>query len=64
MTYSHSDPLLWVIMLVVAVSVAATGLLRWLYRRRGGLTAGWGGALFVGLCWIAALALIVHRLLH
>lgn len=64
MTYSHSDPLLWVILFVVVVSVVATGLLRWLYRKRGGMTAGWGGALFVGLCWIAALALIIHRTLH
>lgn len=64
MTYSHSDPLLWVIVAVIAVAVVATGMLRWLQTKRGGLAAGWGGALFIGLCWIAALVLIVYRTLH
>lgn len=64
MTYSNSDPMLWIFMLAIVVSVVASALLKWLYRKRGGVATGWGGALFIGLCWIATLALIIYRTVH
>lgn len=61
---TYSDPNLWIFIALIAMSVTVTAIANWLYRKRGGIAVGWGGALFIGLCWIAALALIIHRTLH
>lgn len=59
---NFSDPKLLYIAMLLAVPVLTVSLLNLLLRKRGGLLRGWTGALFIGLCWIGALALIVIRL--
>ncbi|WP_300620345.1 hypothetical protein [Dokdonella sp.] len=61
---TYSDPNLWIIIALVPLSVAVTATANWLFRKRGGIATGWGGALFIGLCWVAALALIIQRVLR
>ena len=37
------------------------GLLNWVLRNHGGFARGWAGAIFVGICWAAGLAIIVVK---
>lgn len=60
----YSNQMLLIIVSLIVASVAVTALANWFYRRRGGVAVGWAGALFIGLCWIAAFALIIHRTIH
>lgn len=58
-----SDPTMVQIGLLLAVPILALGLLNLLLRKRGGgFLRGWTGALFIGLCWAAAIVMILKRL--
>ena len=47
--------------IVLAVSMAALALLNWMFRKHGGIAKGWAGAVFIGICWIAALVFIIKK---
>ena len=58
-----SDPNLLSIGLLMAAPIFALGLLNLALRPRGGgFLRGWTGAVFIGICWIAAIAMILARL--
>lgn len=46
------------VLLIVIPPVLLVGLMKWIYRKRGGAEKGWGPALLITLCWIAALVII------
>ncbi len=56
-----SAPYLQVLSIVLAVLMGAAAFANWLNRRRGGFMRGWEGAIFIAVCWIAALVLILLR---
>jgi len=37
------------LLVLIVLPLAAIGLLNWIYRKRGGVGQGWGGALLVSL---------------
>ena len=52
----------WALVLVLIVApIVVVGILRFFLRKRGGLGSGWGGALFVTLCWVVALLAILAQ---
>ncbi len=56
-----SDGYLQILALFLAVLMGAVELANWLNRRHGGFVRGWASAIFIGVCWIAALAMIMLR---
>lgn len=56
-----SDQTYLIIGAVIALPIAIVVMLNWLLRNRGGFARGWAGAVFVGLCWTVAMAIIVTR---
>lgn len=54
--------LLVAVLLVLPVVVVAA--LNWSFRKRGGIGKGWGGTLFLSLCWITALFLVFDKVRH
>lgn len=56
-----SNHQLQVLGIVLAVVMGAIALGNWLNRRHGGFLRGWAGAVFIGICWIAAITVIVLR---
>lgn len=51
----------WMLALILIVApVAVVGLLKLVSRKRGG-SSGWGGMLFIGLCWLIAMLAILDR---
>jgi len=57
-----SDPNLFYIGLLMAAPILVLGLLNLALRRRGGgFLRGWTGAVFIGICWVAAFAMILAR---
>lgn len=56
-----SNHYLQILGIVLAVLMGVVELINWLNRRHGGFMRGWAGALFIGVCWAAALAMIVLR---
>ncbi|MFT3791777.1 MAG: hypothetical protein QM741_12050 [Rudaea sp.] len=59
---NFSDPTYLILALALALPMAILAVLNGLLRERGGFLRGWAGAIFVGLCWMAALGFIVRRL--
>ena len=52
----------WTLLLVLIVlPIAAIGLLNWCYRKRGGVSSSWGGALMVSLCLLVGLLVILKK---
>lgn len=52
----------WSLILLIAIPpVLLVGLLKLIYRKRGGAEKGWGPALLITLCWVAALAIIYRQ---
>jgi len=60
----HANEVLLLIAALVAVPSLVAGTMYWTHRRGIGVVKGWGGALFILLGWIAALALILYRTAH
>jgi hypothetical protein len=60
-TAMSSNQFLLLLGLLLAVPVVVVAVLNWSFRSQGGIAKGWGGALFIGLCWIATVALILQR---
>lgn len=58
-----SDQLFLILGIILCLPMAVVALLNWLLRNRGGFARGWAGAIFVGMCWIAGMALIVFKAL-
>lgn len=53
----------WVTILgLFALPVVVIGVLRFAYRKRGGIGTGWGGTLLISLCWLAALLSLLMRI--
>ncbi|MCD9033243.1 hypothetical protein LDO32_16075 [Luteimonas sp. Y-2-2-4F] len=58
----HLNDITWILVaLLVVVPVLIVAVLRFAFRHRGGIGTGIGGAIFVTLCWVAALAIILYR---
>lgn len=58
-----SDQLYLILAVVLGLPMVVVALLNWLLRNRGGFARGWAGAIFVGMCWAAGMALIVSKAL-
>jgi len=58
---NYSDPAFAYLAAVLAVPIAAMAALNWAFRNRGGFAKGWTGAVFIGICWVAALVFIFTR---
>ena len=56
-----SDTYLQTFGVISAALMGSTALANWLNRRHGGFMKGWAGALFIAICWTAALAFIALR---
>ncbi len=54
-------PVLVLLGLLVVPLIAVAALNR-IFRKRGGIGGGWGGAIFVGLCWITAVIVILVKI--
>jgi hypothetical protein len=53
---------MWILLGVLFVfPLLLIALLNWIFRKRGGIGKGWGGALIVTLCWVVALAVILSK---
>jgi len=48
-----------VLLIVLLAVLSAIALINWLNRRHGGFMKGWAGAVFIAVCWTAAIAYIV-----
>lgn len=59
MDLSNRTLLLLALLLAVPVVVVATANL--LFHPREGIARGFGGALFIGLCWVTTIGLIIHK---
>ena len=56
------DPSIWKMLLLVLVApVLAVGLLDLLLRRRGGVSAAWGGVLVLALAGVVAVLVILDK---
>jgi hypothetical protein len=53
--------LLW-LAVFLAVLMGLVELANWLNRKHGGFVRGWAGAIFITVCWVAAMAMIVLKL--
>ena len=52
----------WTLLLVLIVlPIAVIGLFNWFYRKRGGVSSSWGGALMVSLCLLVGLVVILKK---
>jgi len=51
---------LW-LALLLGIPTSLLLLADFLLRKRGGVMRGWKGTVFIGLCWVAAFAVIIHR---
>ncbi len=52
----------WTLLLVLIVlPFAVIGLLKWHYRKRGGVDNSWGGALMISLCLLVGLVVILTK---
>ena len=56
-----SNHYLQVLGVVLAVVMGGIALANWLNRRHGGFLRGWAGAVFIGICWFAAIVAIVLK---
>lgn len=56
-----SDNYLQVLAIVLAALMGSVELINWLNRRHGGFVKGWAGAIFIGVCWTAAMVFIVLK---
>ena len=57
-----TDTSIWLILLIVlGIPLVVVGTLNFLLRKRGGLSAAWGGALVLGLAGITALLVILDK---
>jgi hypothetical protein len=59
---NFSEAFLLNLSIVLAVSMAMLAVLNWVFRKHGGTAKGWAGAVFIGICWIAALVFIIKKL--
>jgi len=50
-----------IIAIVLLAVMSVVGLLNWLNRRHGGFARGWAGAIFIGICWMGAIAVILLK---
>jgi hypothetical protein len=50
-----------VVVALLAFPVVTIAVLNWIMRKRGGIGSGWGGAMFVALCWITAIGVILSK---
>lgn len=57
-----SDKYLQALAATLAVLMGLVALVNWLNRKHGGFVRGWAGAIFIGVCWVAALASIYLKL--
>jgi hypothetical protein len=53
-----SDNYLRMLAVVLAVLMGMVEFVNWLNRKRGGFVRGWAGAIFIGVCWTAAMVFI------
>jgi len=60
-TAVDTNKFLEILFCVLAAAMAAVGALNWLNRRHGGFVKGMGGAIFIGICWTAAILAIVLK---
>lgn len=58
---NHANEVLLLVAAPAALASLVAGTMYWTHRRGVGVVKGLGGALFILLCWIAALALILYR---
>jgi hypothetical protein len=56
-----SNSFLQLIAVVLTLLMALVAVVNWLNRRHGGFMRGWSGAVFISVCWIAAIALIMLK---
>ena len=59
MDLSNQTLLLLGVLLMTPVVVVA--ILNLIFHPRNGIARGFGGALFIGLCWVATIGLIIHK---
>jgi len=57
-----SDRYLVLLGAILAMLTGLVALVNWLNRKHGGFVRGWAGAIFIGVCWLAALVFIVLKL--
>ena len=57
-----SDRYLEVLGVAAAFAMTVVALINWLNRKHGGFVKGWAGAIFIGVCWIGAVAIILLKL--
>ncbi|MDR3387574.1 MAG: hypothetical protein P4L92_11015 [Rudaea sp.] len=58
---NFSDESLVVLVIALALPMAVLAALNWIFRKRGGVAKGWAGAVFIGICWVAAMVIIIQR---
>jgi hypothetical protein len=59
---NFSDETLIYLSIALAVPMAVLALLNLVFRKRGGITRGWAGAVLIGICWIAVLVVIFKKI--
>lgn len=58
------NPSLLFLAILLAAPVLLVALINVVFHPRGGIVRGLGGALFIAVCWVAAVGSIVWRVLH
>ncbi len=56
-----SNQTLLLLVVLLATPVVLVAIINLIFHPRNGLAKGFGGALFIGLCWAATIALIVQK---
>ena len=58
---NFSDQTYLALGIMLGLPMVMLGLLNWVLRNHGGFARGWAGAIFVGICWAAGLAIIIFK---
>lgn len=56
-----SNQTLLLLGVLLATPVVVVAIVNLIFHPRDGIARGFGGALFIGLCWVATIALIVLK---
>lgn len=56
-----SNTYLQILGAILLALMGSIAIANWLNRRHGGFLKGWGGAIFIAICWIAVMALIALK---